>query len=139
MCGAFGTSDPACVFTFEPISDVQMGRHRSGYRVRTAQNHFLVALLGRRCSSRLVPAADVPTPGTERHAKFFQEQTNMFEIDLATGALRFLHHSSQDDDDVFFFSFAGISTPDLVAAEIESMSKGTAAAADWKYLSIQLF
>ena len=79
--GAVQDVDESCSFLFEPFKDVQMGRHRFGYRVKTAQNSYLVAVLGRRCTSRLVPVSEVPPPTDQQaHHKFFMEQTNLFEI-----------------------------------------------------------
>lgn len=128
-------------FVFEPWREFQMGRWRQGFRVRTAQNYYFVALLGRRCASRLVPVADIPTvQGSPQHNKFFMEQTAIFDLDLQVGALRYMHMTSQDSDDVFFFSIAAIASKDIVQAEVESMKKASVAklSSDWKYLSIIL-
>jgi hypothetical protein len=79
--GAVHDIDESCLFVFEPFKDVQMGRPRFGWRVKTAQGAFLVAVLGRRCTSRLVMQNEVPLPGAgDAHNKFFMEQTNLFEI-----------------------------------------------------------
>ncbi len=128
------SGDPSCAFVFEPFRDTQMGRPRKGLRIRTAQGSYLVAVLGRRCTCRLVAVADVPEPGSALHPKFFAEQTDIFELDAKSGGLRYQHHSSANDDDVFFFAFAPVSGPEIVRAECE-LRKGDVPA-DWKYLVI---
>ena len=111
------------------------GKYRSGYRVKTAQGAMFVALLGRRCTSRLVPSESLPTAGTADYAKFFLESTNVFNIS-AIGALYFLHHSSADVDDVFFFSLAPIMETSLVEIECATMTQGVSETPGWCYLRI---
>jgi hypothetical protein len=127
--------DSTCLFSFEPFVDVQMGRPRNnGYRIRTAEGFFLVALLGRRCTCRLVRASEVPNPGDAAHQKFFAEQTNIFQMDRKTGGLRYQHHSSANDDDVFYFAFGPVSHTEIISAERDL--KKSSLPQEWKYLEV---
>lgn len=72
--------------------------------------------------------------------KYYFEQTDIFEVDLGVGCLRFLHHSSEDDKDLFFFPFAMICARELVMADCQ-LKKGSrigSGGGQWKYLDIVL-
>ena len=138
LSGTLDSSQPECVFEFEPHEAYQMNNklRPQGHRVRSAQGYFFVAVLGRRCTSRLLQSDSMPVANTPEYERFCLESTAVFNVNSELGALYFLHHSSADLADVFFFSLAPIIEQRLVEAECSSMKKGVSKAPGWRYLRI---